>query len=106
MHEQDFSILKALVPVAWADGEFKEREKQTIDALLDAFGATDAEREAIDAFSKTPKKLEDIDLSSLSAGDRRQLLQHAGTAMHATIAASVLSAERLGQMVQPYPIGY
>jgi uncharacterized tellurite resistance protein B-like protein len=77
MHEQDFSILKALVPVAWADGEFKEREKQTIDALLDAFGATDAEREAIRVFAETPKKLEDIDLAALSAGDRRQLLQHA-----------------------------
>jgi tellurite resistance protein len=77
MHDQDFAILKALVPVAWADGEFKEREKQTLDALLDAFGATDAEREAIRSFAASPKKLEDIDLAALSAGDRRQLLQHA-----------------------------
>jgi tellurite resistance protein len=77
MHEQDFAIVKALVPVAWADGEYAEREKQTIEALLDAFGADDVEKEQIRAFAEKKRSLDDIELSSLSADDRRILLQHA-----------------------------
>jgi uncharacterized membrane protein YebE (DUF533 family) len=77
MHEQDMSILRALVPVAWADGEFHDKEKQMLDALLEAFGANDEEKKAVHAYAEKPKKLEDIDLSSLSGGDRRLLLQHA-----------------------------
>ena len=77
MHDQDMAILKALVPVAWADGEFKEREKQTLEALLEAFGASDTERKELLTDAETPRKLSDIDLSTLSAEDRRMLLQHA-----------------------------
>ena len=77
MHEQDFAIVRALVPVAWADGVFADREKETLEALLDAFGADDVEKEQIRAFSETKKTLDDIDLQSLSADDRRILLQHA-----------------------------
>jgi len=77
MHEQDFAIVKALVPVAWADGEFAEREKQTIEALLDAFGADDVEKEQIRVFAEKKRTLDDIELSTLSADDRRILLQHA-----------------------------
>ena len=77
MHEQDFAIVKALVPVAWADGELAEREKQTIEALLDAYGADDVEKERIRAFSEKHRTLDDIDLQTLSADDRRILLQHA-----------------------------
>lgn len=77
MHDQDMAILKALVPVAWADGEFKEREKQTLEALLEAFGASDTERKELLTYAETPRKLSDIDLSTLSAEDRRMLLQHA-----------------------------
>ncbi len=77
MHDQDFAIVKALVPVAWADGVFAEREKETIEALLDAFGADDVEKEKIRAFAETKKTLDDIHLQDLSADDRRILLQHA-----------------------------
>ncbi len=77
MHDQDFAIVRALVPVAWADGEFAEREKETIEALLDAFGADDVEKEKIRAFAAEPRSLDDISLQELSADDRRVLLQHA-----------------------------
>ncbi len=77
MHDQDFAIVKALVPVAWADGVFEQREKETIEALLDAFGADDVEKEKIRAFAETKKTLDDIHLQDLSADDRRILLQHA-----------------------------
>jgi uncharacterized membrane protein YebE (DUF533 family) len=77
MHEQDIAIVKALVPVAWADGEFADTERETIDALLDAFNATEDEKKIVLEYAKTPRSLEDIELQELSSDDRRVLLQHA-----------------------------
>jgi uncharacterized tellurite resistance protein B-like protein len=77
MHEQDLAIVKALVPVAWADGVFAEPERQMLDALLDAYSATDKEREILHEYAEQRRTLDDIDLQELSADDRRVLLQHA-----------------------------
>jgi uncharacterized membrane protein YebE (DUF533 family) len=77
MHDQDMAIVRALVPVAWADGVFAEKEKETIEALLDAYSATDAERKSIRDYAAEKRSLEDINLQDLSADDRRVLLQHA-----------------------------
>ena len=77
MHEQDIAIVKALVPVAWADGEFAEQESETLDALLDAYGATDDEKKALKTYASQKRTLEDIQLQDLSGDDRRVLLQHA-----------------------------
>lgn len=77
MHEQDMAIVKALVPVAWADGNFAETEKQMLDALLDAYKASDKEKEIIHEYAEKKRTLEDIDLQELSADDRRILFQHA-----------------------------
>jgi uncharacterized tellurite resistance protein B-like protein len=77
MHEQDLAIVKALVPVAWADGVFAQREREMLDALLDAYRATDNEREMLREYAEQRRTLEDIDLQELSADDRRVLLQHA-----------------------------
>jgi uncharacterized membrane protein YebE (DUF533 family) len=77
MHDQDMAIVRALVPVAWADGVFAAKEKETIEALLDAYSATDAERTAIHEYCSEKRSLEDINLQDLSADDRRVLLQHA-----------------------------
>ena len=77
MHEQDMAIIRALVPVAWADGVFAEEEKETLEALLDAFGASDVEKSELRAFAAEKKTIDDINLQDLSADDRRVLLQHA-----------------------------
>jgi uncharacterized tellurite resistance protein B-like protein len=77
MHEQDLAIVKALVPVAWADGVFADTERQMLDALLDAYRATDKEREILHEYAEQKRTLDDIDLQELSADDRRVLLQHA-----------------------------
>jgi len=77
MHEQDMAIVRALVPVAWADGAFADKERETIEALLDAYSATDEERKAIRDYAAQKRTLEDINLQDLSADDRRVLLQHA-----------------------------
>jgi uncharacterized membrane protein YebE (DUF533 family) len=77
MHEQDLAIVRALVPTAWADGDYAEREKEMIDALLDAYAATEAEKKQIREYASTKRTLDDVDVQELSADDRRVLLQHA-----------------------------
>jgi uncharacterized tellurite resistance protein B-like protein len=77
MHEQDIAIVKALVPVAWADGEFADQERETLDALLDAYSATDEEKRALREYAQQKRTLDEIELQELSADDRRVLLQHA-----------------------------
>ena len=77
MHDQDMAIVKALVPVAWADGVFAKDEKDMLDALLDAYAATDQEKEVVHEYAETKRTLEDIDLQELSTDDRRVLFQHA-----------------------------
>ncbi len=77
MHEQNVAILKGLVAVAWADGEFADSEQQALDGLLAAFGATDTEAGDLREYAKTPRKLEDIPLKELSSDDRRMLYSHA-----------------------------
>ena len=77
MHEQDMAIVRALVPVAWADGVFAEKEKETLEALLDAYNASESERKQIREYAASKRTLDDIQLQDLSADDRRVLLQHA-----------------------------
>ena len=77
MHDQDMAIVKALVPVAWADGVFAQPEKEMIDAVLDAYSATDKEKEIVHEYAETKRSLDDIELQELSADDRRVLFQHA-----------------------------
>jgi uncharacterized tellurite resistance protein B-like protein len=77
MHDQDIAIVKALVPIAWADGVFAEQEREMLDALLDAYSASDDEKKQINEYAKERKTLDDISVQDLSADDRRVLLQHA-----------------------------
>ncbi|MBI2390289.1 MAG: TerB family tellurite resistance protein [Deltaproteobacteria bacterium] len=77
MHEQNAAILKGLVAVAWADGEFADAEAQALDGLLAAFGATETEANDLRTYAKTPRKIDDIPLKDLSADDRRILFSHA-----------------------------
>jgi tellurite resistance protein len=73
MHEQDIAIVKALVPVAWADGNYADKERETIEALLVAYEATPEEKKAVHDFAAHNC----INVQDLSAHDRRVLLQHA-----------------------------
>lgn len=77
MHEETFAVIQALVPIAWADGEFAEKEKEMLDAILDAYEATPDEKARLQEYAKVKRTLDDINLQELSAGDRRVLLQHA-----------------------------
>ena len=75
MNEEEFAIVRGLVPVAWADGTFAEKETEMLEALLDAYGASDDQRRDLREYAKEKRTLEDINLQDLSAGDRRVLLQ-------------------------------
>jgi tellurite resistance protein len=77
MHEQDLAIIKALVPIAWADGVFEASEREMLEGLLDAYHASDAEKATVRAYAETRRTLDDIDPQELSADDRRVLFQHA-----------------------------
>ncbi len=94
------AIVKALVPVAWADGVYDVKEKETIEALLDAFEATDDEKVAMREYAAEKKTVDDINLQDLSAEDRRLLLQHA--VLLTFVDGEQGDAERsfLGQLVE------
>ena len=75
MNEEEFAIVRGLVPVAWADGSFADKEQEMLEALLEAYGANDEQKVALREYAKEKRTLEDINLQDLSAGDRRVLLQ-------------------------------
>ena len=75
MHDGEFAIVRALIPVAWADGDFAAKEREMLEGLLEAYGATDSERVSLMEYAKEKRTLDDIDLQELSAPDRRVLLQ-------------------------------
>jgi tellurite resistance protein len=77
MHDQNMAILKGLCAVAWADGRVADEEKEVIEALLEAFGASRSEAAEIRSYASSLKKLDDVPVSDLSYDDRRTLLQHA-----------------------------
>src|SRR5688572_16679647 len=77
MDEQNMAIVKSLVSVAWADGEYAEVERETVEALISAFEANEQEAKEIRSWAAQKKTLDDIPITDLSADDRRVLLQHA-----------------------------
>ena len=77
MHDQQLAIVKGLIPIAWADGDFGEKEREAITGILAAYGASDAEKAEVLEYAKEQRTLDDIDLQELSATDRRVLLQTA-----------------------------
>jgi uncharacterized membrane protein YebE (DUF533 family) len=77
MHEQDKAIVQSLVSVAWSDGTFEQREREMLEGLLQAFGATEDDAKELRAYAEQKRSLDDVPLTELSADDRRVLLQHA-----------------------------
>ncbi len=77
MQEEEFAIVRSLVPVAWADGEFADKEKEMLEALLEAYGANEEQKAQLREYAKEKRTLDDIVLQDLSYGDRRVLLQNA-----------------------------
>ena len=77
MNDVRHAMLQALVAVAWADEKLHEKEGEVIEALIHAFELPEDEAGAIRSFAATPRSLDDVPITELSAHDRRLLLQHA-----------------------------
>ncbi len=77
MQDYQEAMLKSLVAIAWADGRVEAEETEVIEALLSAFEVSGDDAEKIREFAKTPKVIDDVPVSDLSAADRRALIQHA-----------------------------
>lgn len=77
MHSENLAIVKSLVSVAWADGEYGPKEREMIDALLDAFEASPDQAKELRAYADTKRSLEDVPLEDLSPDDLRVLINHA-----------------------------
>lgn len=77
MEDYQEAMLKSLVAVAWADGRVEAEEHEVIEALLSAFEVAGNDADAIREYAKTPRSIDDIPISDLSAADRRALIQHA-----------------------------
>lgn len=71
------AMVKSLVSVAWADGEFHDAEREMVEGLIAAFEANEDEAKEIRAYAAEKKTLDDVPIGQLSADDRRTLLQHA-----------------------------
>src|SRR4051812_48482992 len=71
------AMVKSLVAVAWADGRLTAAESQVLDGILEAFEIGGADADAVRGFAKSPRTLDDVPLTELSADDRRLLLHHA-----------------------------
>jgi tellurite resistance protein len=100
MHEQETALIRALVPVAWADGDFAAKEQEMLDAFLEAYGATDAEKAELREYAKEKRTLDDIELNNLSASDRRVLLQHAVLLSFADGEQSPAESEILAELAK------
>ncbi len=77
MEEHQQAMVKSLVAVAWADGRVEDEEHEVIEALISAFEIRGEDADGIREYAKTPRTIDDVPLSDLSAHDRRMLLQHA-----------------------------
>lgn len=71
------AVVKSLVAVAWADGRMDNEESEVLEALAAAFDMNEADTAAMREYAKSPRTIEEIPLTDLSAHDRRMLLQHA-----------------------------
>lgn len=71
------AIVKSLVSVAWADGEFHDKEREMVEGLIAAFEASEEQAKEIRAYAAERKTLDDVPLGELGGDDRRTLLQHA-----------------------------
>lgn len=99
MRDEDKAVVKALVPMAWADGVYQDAEKELIAALLDAFEANNDEKAEIKAYAEVPRKLEDIDVAALADSDRRAVLQHATFLSFVNGQQGPAEKELLGKLV-------
>lgn len=98
MTENDHKVLRALIAVAWADGQMEETESTVIDGLLAGFDASDDEEAQLREFARTARALDDIDVSGLTDDDKELLLGNAALLTHADGDQSAAERRVLGRL--------
>ena len=68
-NETKKKLLKLLVALAWADGRVEEEEMEIVAAMIDSFVVDKATADEIYEWAKTPRTLDDIDVSGLTEDD-------------------------------------
>lgn len=77
-------IVKALVAVAWADGNMAAPEANVIEGLLCGFDATPEEEADLLAYASVPRTLAaDVPVEQLTRSDRELLLGNAALLVNA-----------------------
>ena len=100
MDEQKRLMLYALVPVAWADGVFCDRERELIEGLIDMFGATPGEAEEVREYANTARTVDDVVVFGLDEVHRRILLECAVFLSYADDDPSELEIKLIDAMVE------
>lgn len=100
MQDHEEAMLKSLVAVAWADGRVDGEESEVIEALLSSFEVSGADAKAIREYAKTPRTIQDVPITDLSAADRRTLLQHAVILTYIDGEQTDKEREVLGSLVE------
>jgi tellurite resistance protein len=100
MEDYQEAMVKSLVAVAWADGRVEAEETEVIEALLSAFEISQEDSDRIREYAKSPRSLDDIPITDLSAADRRVLLQHAVILTYIDGKQSEEETKLLGDLVQ------
>jgi len=83
MPNRNIPILKAVVCVAWADGQFSDPERRALDGVIAACGLTPQEAAEVRAYAAMPHTLRDLDIRGLAVEDRRAVVLHAVALAHA-----------------------
>jgi uncharacterized membrane protein YebE (DUF533 family) len=77
MTPEEKTIVRALVAVAWVDGEMLAPEASIIEGLMADFDASPEETAELLEFAKTPRTLREVDASALTDDEKYTLLRHA-----------------------------
>jgi tellurite resistance protein len=99
MEDYQEAMVKSLVAVAWADGRVDGEETEVIEALLSSFEIAGPDADRIREYAKSPRTLDDVPITDLSASDRRALLQHAVILTYIDGHQSEKEKEILAQLV-------
>ncbi len=92
-------LLKLLVALAWADGRVDEEEMEVVEAMLDTFEADKEGGDEIREWAKTPRTLDDVDVSDLKKEDAGLVLYQAVLLTYIDGEQSDTETELLGQFM-------
>jgi uncharacterized membrane protein YebE (DUF533 family) len=77
MTPEEKVIVRALIAVAWADGDMQAPEAGVVEGLLAGFDASPADEAELLEYAKTPRTLRDLALATLSPDAKDTLLRNA-----------------------------